>query len=70
MNEGLTSLQFLGTVYVNVVDLIDSRREGTQVRRFPSMAALQRYTTEESRGFPRVAAKRDGFLYALMWRTQ
>ncbi|KAI9846703.1 MAG: hypothetical protein M1837_003758 [Sclerophora amabilis] len=57
----------LKNVHVNLVDLIDSRRTETQVHRFPSKAALQAYTrADKRRVFPKAAAKKDGFLRALL----
>ncbi|KAI9676361.1 MAG: hypothetical protein M1817_000518 [Caeruleum heppii] len=56
----------LRTVHVNIVDLIDSRRAGTSVRRFKSRAALIEYTRETNKIYPRALAKADGFLKALL----
>ncbi|KAJ5974693.1 hypothetical protein N7481_011903 [Penicillium waksmanii] len=56
----------LGNVHVNLVDLVDCRRNGQTARRFPSVAALQKYTKKTDKIFPRSAAKEDGFLKALL----
>ncbi|KAF2153641.1 hypothetical protein K461DRAFT_253670 [Myriangium duriaei CBS 260.36] len=47
----------LSKVAVNIIDLIDSRRTGTPVRRFVSRAALRAYTKKKGRRFPKDAAK-------------
>ncbi|KAJ5215245.1 uncharacterized protein N7498_001652, partial [Penicillium cinerascens] len=56
----------LGSVHVNLVNLVDSRRTGQKVEQFPSVAALRKYTREMNKIFPRSAAKEDGFLKALL----
>ncbi|KAJ5154412.1 uncharacterized protein N7500_009851 [Penicillium coprophilum] len=56
----------LAKVHVNLVDLIDSRRTGKQVKHFASQKALRKYTIETGKIFPKSAAKKDGFLKALL----
>jgi hypothetical protein len=51
---------------VNLWDLIDARRAGTVVRKFPNLNALRKYTQEHGRIFPKRAAKDDGFLKDLL----
>ncbi|KAL6236161.1 hypothetical protein BDW75DRAFT_207533 [Aspergillus navahoensis] len=58
----------LAKVHVNLFDLIDSRRTGAIVRRFPNQAALKEYTQETRKIFPKQAAKADGFLKDLLRR--
>ncbi|KAI9720667.1 MAG: hypothetical protein M1812_002847 [Candelaria pacifica] len=55
----------LQRVHVNIVDLVDSRRNGTKVRRFDSHQELKIYT-RGGKVFPKKAAKKDGFLKALL----
>lgn len=55
-----------GKVWVNIVDLVDCRRTGQQVRRFKSRAELRSYTRKKSKMFPREEAKENGFLTALL----
>ena len=43
---------------VNLIDLIDSRRQNTQVQTFSSYVALRQYTRSNKRFFPLVNAKR------------
>lgn len=61
----LTS-QALGNIYVNLVDLVNSRRTGQKVEHFPNVTTLRKYTRETNKIFPRSAAKEDGFLKALL----
>ncbi|KAJ5372866.1 hypothetical protein N7517_004872 [Penicillium concentricum] len=56
----------LAKVHVNLVDLVDSRRTGKKVKRFPSHRALTEYTIDTRKIFPKAAAKKDGFLKALL----
>lgn len=56
----------LKKTHVNLVDLIDCRRAGTAVRRFPTFSALRNYTVNTDRVFPKEVAKEDGFLKALL----
>lgn len=53
-------------MHVNIFDLIDSRRTGATVQRFPNQAALKKYTRETQKIFPKQAAKADGFLKELL----
>ncbi|KAJ5921920.1 hypothetical protein N7516_009623 [Penicillium verrucosum] len=56
----------LAKVHVNLVDLVDSRRTGKEVKHFASQNALRKYTIETGKIFPKSAAKKDGFLKALL----
>lgn len=56
----------LAKVHVNLVDLIDSRRTGRKVKHFPSSKSLRKYTITTGKIFPKSAAKKDGFLKALL----
>ncbi|MCJ1254184.1 hypothetical protein MMC24_001998 [Lignoscripta atroalba] len=56
----------LKKVHVNLVDLIDSRRRGLEVKSFPSYQALRTYTIEQNKFFPKARAKRDGVLKILL----
>lgn len=58
--------QALAKVHVNLVDLVDSRRTGKEVKQFASQKALREYTIETGKIFPKSAAKKDGFLKALL----
>ncbi|KAL2825330.1 hypothetical protein BDW59DRAFT_161807 [Aspergillus cavernicola] len=58
----------LTKAHVNLFDLIDSRRTGAIVRKFPSQIALQEYTRDTQKIFPKRAAKEDGFLKDLLRR--
>jgi hypothetical protein len=64
--DGYFTTQALNRVWVNLVDLIDSRRTGKALLRHPSRKALREYTIETDKIFSRKAAKRDGFLKALL----
>ena len=55
-----------GKVWVNIVDLVDSRRTGGKVERFESMEELREYTKDTNRVFPKEEAKKNGFLAALL----
>ena len=56
-----------GKVHVNLVDLINVRRTGERLQKFPSVQALRSYTLETpEKVFPKQAAKQDGFLKALL----
>jgi hypothetical protein len=58
----------LKRVHVNIVDLIDARRTSRSAKKFPSRNALRQYTFsfEIPKFFPKKAAKRNGFLTALL----
>jgi hypothetical protein len=53
-------------VWVNIVDLIDSRRTGTPVKRHASMKALRSYIKKTKKIYPKEAAKRNEFLKAFL----
>lgn len=55
--------QALNRIHVNIIDLIDSRRTGREVRVFNSLAALRNYTMHRSgKRVPLYLAKEDEFL--------
>jgi len=56
----------LNRTWVNLVDLIECRANGSQVARHQSQNALRIYTKETRKIFPKAAAKRNGFLKALL----
>ncbi|KAI9040199.1 uncharacterized protein KD926_008523 [Aspergillus affinis] len=58
----------LAKVHVNIFDLIDSRRTGAIVQRFPNRAALKEYTKDTQKIYPKQAAKADGLLKELLRR--
>lgn len=45
--------------HVNIVDLMDSRRTGNKVKKFPSEKQLVEYTLATKKVFPREEAKAD-----------
>ncbi|MCJ1281705.1 hypothetical protein MMC26_001027 [Xylographa opegraphella] len=49
-------------VHINLVDLVSSRREGTNVRRFSNAEELRAYTLSEDKIFPKKKAKTDGLI--------
>lgn len=51
---------------MNIYDLVDARASGTEVKLFPSKAALRRYSIDEDKIFPRKVAKEDGFLHGVL----
>ena len=59
-------LKALRRAHVNIVDLIDSRRAGTPVRRFATCAALRGYTVNTGRVFSKEVAKQEGFVKVLL----
>jgi len=67
MTDSLALFKALGNTHVNLVDLINCRRAGTRVHKFPSCYALREYTTTTpGKVFPKKAAKEDGFLKVLL----
>ncbi|KAJ9212956.1 hypothetical protein DTO166G4_5460 [Paecilomyces variotii] len=58
----------LSKVYVNLVDLLDSRATGTVVRTFRTLKQLRTYTRKTGRYFPRDEAKEEGFIKVLLKR--
>lgn len=62
----LNIFKALSKVHVNLVDIVDSRRTGKKVKFFASPKALRKYTIETEKIFPKSAAKKDGFLKALL----
>lgn len=66
LREADGMVKALKKTHVNIVDLIDCRRAGTAVRRFPTYGALRAYTVETGKVFPREAAKEEGFVKVLL----
>lgn len=58
--------QALSKVSVNIIDLLDSRRAGTQVRTFKSRRQLAEYSKEHDKIFNRNVAKQDKLLRVLL----
>ena len=58
--------QALSQVFVNIIDLLDSRRAGTQVRTFKSRRQLAEYSKEHDKIFNRNVAKQDKLLRVLL----
>lgn len=59
--------QALSKVHINLVDLMDARRQGRHPRLFESYDALTEWTlAEKGRMFPRKVAKKDGFVRVLL----
>lgn len=58
--------QALSKVYVNLVDLLDSRVKGTTVKKFPNVKALREYTFKTKKFFNRNVAKQDKLLTVLL----
>ncbi|KAL1863185.1 hypothetical protein Plec18170_000015 [Paecilomyces lecythidis] len=56
----------LSKVYVNLVDLLDSRADGTVVKKFKTLKELRAYTGKTGRYFPRNKAKEEGFIKVLL----
>ncbi|MCJ1428354.1 hypothetical protein MMC29_006263 [Sticta canariensis] len=57
-------------VHVNIIDLIDSRRLGTEVTTFRSHEALVKYTRSSSKYFPLNRAKADELKKVLLRHIQ
>ncbi|KIM27376.1 hypothetical protein M408DRAFT_330080 [Serendipita vermifera MAFF 305830] len=55
-----------GKVWVNIVDLVDCRRTGTKVKCHETRGHLRHYTKFNKKIFPKVEAKKNGFLTALL----
>ena len=64
-----TLVQALHKVHVNIIDLIDSRRQGTQVKVFATTQKLVSYTQATGKIFPKTKAKEDGLLKVLLCRV-
>jgi len=65
-NSATQCKKVLNRTWVNLVDLIECRANGTQVAQHRSQRALRMYTKETGKIFPKVAAKQNGFLKALL----
>lgn len=64
----LIYVQALSKVYVNLVDLLDSRVNGSMVKKFPNLKALRDYTLRTEKFFRREVAKQDKLLRVLLRR--
>ncbi|KAJ9649047.1 hypothetical protein H2199_000960 [Coniosporium tulheliwenetii] len=60
----------LKNVYVNISDLVDSRRTGQPVEIFTSLEALQHSTLQEGKVFPKEQAIEDNSLKVLLRKMQ
>ncbi|PYH48003.1 uncharacterized protein BP01DRAFT_363190 [Aspergillus saccharolyticus JOP 1030-1] len=54
--------QALSTVHVNIVDVINCRRQGTKPKKFSSVSQLAKYTHKTGQFFKRNLAKQDQLL--------
>lgn len=61
-----TLVQALHNVHVNIIDLIDSRRKGTQVQIFATRQKLVSYTWRTAKIFPKKKAKENVLLKILL----
>lgn len=52
--------------HVNLIDLVDAQRVGSQAETFDSVDELEDYTRQTDRFFPRHVASSDKLLYALL----
>jgi hypothetical protein len=59
-------IQKLKQVHVNLVDLINCRRQHTEVKVFKTQKALVTYTRATGKIFPKTKAKADGLLQILL----
>ncbi|KAK0515346.1 hypothetical protein JMJ35_002725 [Cladonia borealis] len=59
----------LHKVHVNIIDLIDSRRQGTQVKIFATTQKLVSYTRATGNIFPKTKAKENVLLKVLLRRV-
>jgi hypothetical protein len=60
------TLQVLNRTWINLVDLIECRVNGTQVSQHKSQNDLRLYIHETGKIFPKAAAKSNGFLKVLL----
>lgn len=51
---------------MNIVDLVDARRQGKVVKAFQSADALRKYIQKTGKIFPKEAAKRNPLLKAFL----
>ena len=61
-----TPVQALHNVHVNIIDLIDSRRQGTKVQVFATRQKLVSYTRATAKIFPKKKAKENALLKILL----
>ena len=61
-----TLVQALHNVHVNIIDLIDSRRQRTQVQVFATRQKLVSYTWATEKIFPKKKAKENVLLKILL----
>ena len=62
-------VQALHKVHVNIIALIDGRRQGTQVKIYATTQKLVSYTRVTGKIFPKIKAKEDGLLKILLRRV-
>ena len=55
-------LQALSNIHVNIIDLLDSRRQGTPVKLFKTRQKLVSYTVKTEKIFPKNKAKENVLL--------
>lgn len=60
--------KILKKTFVNIIDLIDAMRTGTQPRVFKNRYALVKYTKKNKKIFPRTLAKQDGYINVFLTR--
>lgn len=61
-----TLVQALQKVHVNIIDLLDSRRQGTQVKVFATRQKLVSYTQATEKTFPKQKAKESVLIKILL----
>ena len=61
-----TLVQALHNVHVNIIDLLDSRRQGTQVKVFATRQKLVSYTQATEKIFPKQKAKENVLIKILL----
>lgn len=59
-------VQALHNVHVNIIDLLDSRRQGTQVQVFATRQKLVSYTRATENIFPKTKAKENVLIKILL----
>ena len=62
----MTLVQALHNVHVNIIDLLDSRRQRTEVKVFATRQKLVSYTRANKKVFPKTEAKQNVLLKILL----
>ena len=62
----MTLVQALHNVHVNIIDLLDSRRQRTEVKVFATRQKLVSYTRANKKVFPKPEAKQNVLLKILL----